>query len=113
MTFKELFAKMGINMDGEVTSPESNITPPPTPENNTAPENKPTSETNNEPKPPSSTVEPTGINAQLQRAADEIAQLKAANLALLQHTPVPENNTDSVEDMIYKCVIGTPNNSNE
>lgn len=101
MTFKELFAKMGINMDGEVTTPEP--TSAPTPETTPAPA----------PNPPSSTVEPTDINEQLQRANEEIAQLKAANLALLQHTPVPENNTDSVEDMIYKCVMGTPNNSNE
>lgn len=104
MTFKELFTKMGINMDGEVTTPEP--APAPTPEPTPAPTPEPT-------PAPGSTVEQTDITAQLAAKDKEIEQLKAANLALLQHTPVPENNTNSVEDMIYKCVMGTPNNSNE
>lgn len=109
MTFKELFTKMGINMDGEVTTPEP--APAPTPEPTPAPTPEPTPA--QAPKPTGSTVEQTDIAAQLAAKDKEIEQLKAANLALLQHTPVPENNTDSVEDMIYKCVMGTPNNSNE
>lgn len=113
MTFKELFTKMGINMDGEVTENPTPSNPEPTPQPESAPSPSPSHSTENKPTTTSSTVEQPDITAQLAAKEKEIEQLKAANLALLQHTPVPENNTDSVEDMIYRCVMGKPNNSNE
>lgn len=94
-------------MDGEVTENPTPSNPEPTPQPESAPSPSPSHSTENKPTTTSSTVE------QLAAKEKEIEQLKAANLALLQHTPVPENNTDSVEDMIYRCVMGKPNNSNE
>lgn len=102
-TLGEVFKTMfGIDTNAEYTQPEVQVTPP-------IENNQPTT-VQQETPPPQPTVTPQVDEAtakQLQDMQAEINTLKAANLALMKQTPIHQEKL-SVEDMIYRAVMGEP-----
>lgn len=84
------------------------MNPPAEPEQTTGS----TAEQHNEPQNPTSqntTVVNDDSAVTIQRQQAEIEALKQANAALLSKTPIASEEL-SVEDMLYRAVIGVPQN---
>lgn len=100
-TLGEVFKTMfGIDTNAEYTQPEVQGTPPI--------ENQQPTTVQQETPPPQPPVTPQVDEVSAKKLQDlqaEINTLKAANLALMKQTPIQQEKL-SVEDMIYRAVMG-------
>ena len=113
MKIGEMLKVLGININDEcIAENTQNIpsatNPPVEPEVGTGS----TVEQINQPQstpPQNETVNTDELAATIKKQTAEIEALKKVNAALLSKTPVQEEEL-SVEDMLYRAVIGTPKN---
>lgn len=120
MKMSELFAKMGFDMNKDVDLPaQDTIQQVVTPTQEQLQQVSEQIKTETPIIVQSSTVEqPDTSNAitidslqtaiKLQQAQQEIENLKKMNFALLQQTPVSQEENLSIEERIYRSVIGKP-----
>lgn len=117
MKLSEIFSKIGIDLNNDIEmgvpeqiqqqttpTPEQVVTPPVNQSNSTVEQSIATQYGANS----DALSQQVEQSIKLQQAQQEIENLKKMNFALLQQTPISQEENLSIEDRIYMSVIGKP-----